>query len=173
MELSELPTLRQRLGASEPPEPPPAPAFEVAGLDAESCAARACAIIFLGTKVTRAQIPGIEDGFDGEREAAFELLSQPEIRLAATAIKMDLKGAPGVLVGEVEGLRELKERGWTHVESAAEAREAFGLSPEDTAMVIVDEEQRLAFRQVGFIPMYAWGTAADLLGAEVMPEEDD
>jgi hypothetical protein len=173
MPIEELDALRERLGAEEPPAPPPAPAFAIGGLDVSSCSPRACAIIFLGAPVRRDQIPGIEDGFDGERDEAFALLSKPEVRLAATALKMDLQGAPGVLVGDVSGLHELPERGFTHVAEAAEARAAFGLEPTDTAMVIVDAEGRLAFKRVGFIPMYEWGTAADLLGAEVMPEEDD
>jgi predicted transcriptional regulator len=173
MEGADLEELRELLGAKEPPEPAPAPAFSVGGLDNSSCSPRACAIVFLGAPVKRTQIPGIEDGFDGEHEEAFALLSKPEVRLAATALKMDLQGAPGVLVGDVEGLRELPDRGFTHVADAPEARAAFGLEPTDTAMVIVDAQGRLAFRRVGFIPMYEWGTAADLLGAEVMPEEDD
>ena len=173
MEGAELDALRELLGAEEPPEPPPAPDFKLGDLDTSSCSPRACAIIFLGAPVRRDQIPGIEGGFDGEREEAFALLSKPEVRLAATALKMDLKGAPGVLVGDVADLDELPGRGFAHVPEAAEARAAFGIEPTDTAMVIVDAQGRLAFKRVGFIPMYEWGSAADLLGAEVMPEEDD
>lgn len=173
MEGEELESLRELLGAEEPPAPPPAPSFSVGELDVSSCSPRACAIIFLGAPVRRDQIPFIEEGFDGEREDAMKLLSQPAVRLASTALKMDLQGAPGVLVGEVSGLDELPERGFSQVASAPEARAAFGLKDTDTAMVIVDAQGRLAFKRVGFIPMYEWGTAADLLGAEIMPEEDD
>ncbi len=173
LEGQELEALKKTLGAEEPPEPAAAPDFRIADLDNGRCRTRACAIIFLGDSVARTDVPGVEDGFDGDREAGFAQIDKPHVRLAATAMKMDLQGAPGVVVGSVSELRELPKMGWTQVDEAAEARAAFGLGPDDTAFIVVDEQGRLAFSEVGLVPMYKWGTAADLLGAEVMPEKDD
>jgi hypothetical protein len=168
-----LDEVRQILGATEPPDPDPAPEFTIGEWTLDRCRPRACGFIFLGDTVARTEIPGVEDGFDGDREEAFAKLDQPHIRLAGTAMKMDLQGAPGAVIGTTTGLRELSEMGWSEVAAAPEARAAFGLEPSDTAFVIVDAQGRLAFREVGVVPMFKWGAAADLLGAEVMPEEDD
>lgn len=173
LEGAALDELRDVLGAQEPPTPEAAPDFAVGPLNARSCDPRPCAIIFLGDTVARTDVPGVEDGFDGDREEGFAQIDKPHVRLAATAMKMDLQGAPGVLVGEVSGLHELPKMGWTQVDDAPQARAAFGLEPDDTAFIVVDREGRLAFCAVGLVPMYKWGTAADLLGAEVMPDEDD
>jgi hypothetical protein len=166
---AEIEALRVELGASEPAPPPPAPDFEVGGLTKASCRARACAIVFVGEPVARTDIPGIEDGFDGDTDESFARLNQPAIRLAATAFKTQLQGAPGVVVGRITGL-ELP--GWTTVDDAASARAAFDIAEGESAFVVVDGEGRLAFREVGLIPMYKWGAAADLLGAEIMSDED-
>jgi predicted transcriptional regulator len=173
MERAELEQLRTTLGASEPPPPPPAPEFVVGDLSAARCTPRPCAIIFLGEDVARTEVPGVEDGFDGEREEGFALIDKPHIRLAATAMKMDLQGAPGVVVGRTSGLHELPKMGWEAVTEASQARAAFGLADGDSAFFVVDAQGRLAFSAIGLVPMYQWGAAADLLGAEVMPEEDD
>lgn len=162
-----LDALRKTLRAELPPPPPPAPAFSIGELDNESCADEPCAIIFLGKPVRRTEIPGIDDGFDGDTEAGFAQLNQPAIRLAASALKMDLAGAHGVVVGDVD----LPIEGWTIVPEAPDARAAFGLQPHDTAFVVVDTAGDLALKAVGLVPMYQWGEAADLLGAELMPED--
>lgn len=164
-----LQDLRRLLGAQLPPPPPEAPTFSVGGVNNETCRDRPCALIFLGGPVTKAQIPGIDGGFDGDMADGMALMDTPEIRLAASAIKMDLKGAHGVLVGDVD----LPIPGWTVVPTAAKTRATFGLADDDTAMLIIDEEGRLAMRDVGLVPMYRWGEAADILRAELMPEDDD
>jgi len=165
----ELDELRTMLRAELPPPPPPAPQFSVGGLTKDSCTDRPCVLVFLGEAVEKSQIPGIEGGFDGEMEDGMELLNRPHVRLAASAIKMDLKGAHGVLIGRLGA--EAKQ--WTVVEESAETRSAFGLQPDETAMIIIDEQGGLAMDARGVVPMWMWGEAADLLGAELMPEDDD
>lgn len=164
-----LEQLRTLLDAELPPPPPPAPEFSIAGLTKASCADRPCAFIFLGSPVTRSQIPGIKDGFDGEPEDGFELMNRPEVRLAASALKMDLKGGHGVIVGQLD----VPADPWTVLAQSEPARAAFDIGPDQTAFVIVDEQGRLAMRRVGLVPMYMWGEAADLLGAELMPGDKD
>ena len=169
MKGAELEELRALLRAELPPPPPPAPEFSVGGLTKDSCTDRPCVLVFLGEPVEKSQIPGIEGGFEGETEAGMELLNRPHVRLAASAIKMDLKGAHGVVIGKLGATAEQ----WTVVEASPPAREAFGLEPDETAMIIVDEQGRLAMDARGLVPMWMWGEAADLSGAELMPEDKD
>lgn len=169
IEGAELEDLRVLLGAELPPPPPAAPEFAVAGLTKASCADKPCALIFLGAPVKKVDVPGIEGGFDGSTTDGMDRMNKPEIRLAASAVKMDLKGAHGAVIGDVD----FPIPGWTVLAEAAEARAVFGLAPDDTAMVIVDEQGRLALREVGLVPMWVWGEAADLLHAEIMPGDED
>lgn len=169
MKGAELDELRTLLRAELPPPPPPAPEFSVGGLTKDSCTDRPCVLVFLGQPVEKSQIPGIKGGFEGDTEAGMALLDRPHVRLAASAIKMDLKGAHGVVIGKLAA--EAKQ--WTLVEEAPAVREAFGLEPDETAMIIVDEQGRLAMDARGLVPMWMWGEAADLSGAELMPEDKD
>lgn len=171
----ELDELRELLGASEPPTPPPAPDFDVGGLDKDACAQRACGIVFLSRDVSLSEIPGIDGGFDGEREEAFERMNRPEIRMAATVLRTKLRGAPGVVVGRIEGEdvdEILTGNGWTMVDDDPQARAAFSMADGESGMVVVDEQGRLAFTMQGFIPMYQWGAVADLLEADIFEEDD-
>lgn len=163
-----LEDLRTQLGAQEPPPPPLAPPFELSGLTNASCREKPCMFVFLGTPVARTDIPWVEDGFEGTRTECFERMRRPELRLASSAMRVPITKSHGVLVGEVEDLRL---SGWQVVPEAAAAREAFGLTSEDTALVVVDAEGRLAFREIGFIPMYRWTLAIDPTGEQILREE--
>jgi hypothetical protein len=165
----ELEALRVLLGAAEPPPPPPAPAFDVAGVTNDDCRQKPCLFIFLGKAVARGEIPWIEDGFEGTRTECFERMRRPEIRLAASALRVPITQSHGVLMGEVEGL-ELE--GWQRAPDDAAAREAFALAPDDTALVVVDTQGRLAFRETGFIPMYRWTLAVDATGEKIKREDE-
>ncbi len=163
----DLTELRTLLGASEPPEPKPAPPFTLAGLDNASCTGKACLFIFLGKKVARTDIPWIEDGFEGTRTECFERMHRPEIRLAASAMRVPIKKSHAVLVGQVEGL---KLDGWNVVPDEPAARQAFGLSPDDSGLVVIDDQGRMVFRETGFIPMYRWTLALDPTGEKILRE---
>lgn len=163
-----LEDLRVQLGAEEPPPPPPAPKFELAGLTNASCREKTCLFVFLGKPVARTEIPWVEDGFEGTRTECFERMRRPEIRLATSTMRVPITKSHGVLVGEVDDLRL---QGWQVVAEAAAAREAFGIAPDETALVVVDTEGRLAFREKGFIPMYRWTLAIDPTGEQILREE--
>jgi len=169
MDEAELDKLRETLGATKPPPPPPAPDFKIADLDKAACSDRACVIIFLGAAVRKTDIPGIDDGFEGDTAAGMQQMNKPEVRLAASALKMKLQGAHGVLIGDVD----VPIEGWTVLSEDAQARKTFGLANDETAMVIIDEQGRLALREVGLIPMYKWGEAADVLKADITSGDDN
>lgn len=167
---AELDELRTVLGASEPPDPPPAPSFQLGDVDDQACRQKPCLFVFLGKPVARTDIPWIEDGFEGGRTECFERMRRPEIRLAASAMRVPITRSHGVLVGQTEGL-DLK--GWTVVPEDADAREAFGLGPDQSALIVVDTQGRLAFRETGFIPMYRWTLAVDPTGEKILRENED
>lgn len=167
---TELDDLRTLIGAQEPPEPPPAPQFELAGLDLERCRGRSCLFVFLGKPVARGDIPWIEDGFEGGRTECFERMRRPEIRLASSVLRVPIKRSHGVLVGQTEGL---DPKGWVTVPDDPDARQAFGIGPDESALVVIDAEGRLAFRETGFIPMYRWTLAIDPTGEEILREDQD
>lgn len=169
MQGAALDELRTRLGATEPPPPPPAPAFTVGGLDNAACRVEPCLFVFLGKPVARGDIPWIEDGFEGTRTDCFERMRRPEIRLAASAMRVPITKSHGVLVGSTDDLRL---QGWQVVPDDQAAREAFGLAPDDSALVVVDTEGRLAFRETGFIPMYRWTLAIDTTGEQILRGEE-
>lgn len=166
----ELDELRSLIGAEEPPEPPPAPTFDVGGVTNESCRDKPCLFIFLGKGVVLGDIPWIENGFEGTRTECFERMHRPEIRLAASAMRVPITKSHGVLMGELEGV---PLEGWRVVPDDSAAREAFGLVPGDSALVVVDTQGRLAFRETGFIPMYRWTLAVDPTGEKIKREGGD
>jgi hypothetical protein len=159
-----LDDLRAQIAAQEPPPPPPAPTFALAGLTNDACRQRPCLFVFLGKPVARADIPWVDDGFEGTRTECFERMRRPELRLAASAMRVPITKSHGVLVGEAHDLRL---RGWQVVPDDAAARQAFGLAPDDSALVVIDTEGRLAFRETGFIPMYRWTLAIDPTGEQI------
>ncbi|MEM9456025.1 MAG: hypothetical protein AAGF11_17725 [Myxococcota bacterium] len=165
-----LEELRVLLGAQEPPPPGPAPAFELAGLSNASCQQKPCLFLFLGKSVDRKDIPWIEDGFEGTRTACFERMRRPEIRLASSAMRVPITKSHGVIVGETSDLRL---KGWQEVPDDPAAREAFGLGPEDSALIVIDTQGRMAFKETGFIPMYQWTLAVDVTGETILREDED
>jgi hypothetical protein len=164
---TQLAEVEQLLRAEEPPPGPPAPSFVIGELSNESCVGRACVLVFLDTKVARSEIPGLEEGgFEGEMKESFEQIKKPSIRLArilaADWEAKDRAKIGGVLVGEAEGW---EVEGWEIVGEASEARTAFGIGGE-AGMVILDEQGRVAFLEVGLIPFWKLSLAADVVGIE-------
>lgn len=162
--LEEIATL---LRAEEPPPGPPAPSFSVGQLDNQSCAGRDCVLVFLDRKVARSEIPGLDaGGFEGDAKAVFEQIKQPSIRLArilaADWAVEDREKIGGVVIGEAEGW---DAGGWPIVADAPEARAAFGIG-DQAAMVIIDEQGRVAFSEAGLIPFWKLSLAADVIDLE-------
>lgn len=165
IEGAELENLRELLSASEPPPGPPAPSFAVGSLDNASCGrGTPCALLFLGRKVARTEVPRLEDGFEGEEDEGFRLLRDPSIRLVITALRAKPAKAKAVLVGVTDDI-ELPAW-WERVDADADGRAAFGLGPDDAAAVIIDAQGRLALRRVGSFPLFERDLVGDLLGVE-------
>lgn len=163
----QLAEIARLLRAEEPQPGPPAPSFEVGPLSNEACAGKSCVLVFLDAKVVRSEIPGLEEGgFEGEMKEAFEQIKKPSVRLArilaADWAAEDRSKIAGVVVGEGEGW---SVDGWEFVAEAAAAREAFGIG-DAAAMVILDDQGRLAFVEQGLIPFWKLSRAADILGIE-------
>lgn len=170
---AKLAEIGELLGAKEPPPGPPAPAFSVGELDNQSCAGRKCVLVFFDAKVARSEIPGLEEGgFEGDMKASFEQIKQPSIRLArilaADWEAEDRAKFGGVVVGETEGW---EVEGWSLIPEAADARTAFGIG-EAAAMVIIDDQGRVAFSETGVIPFWKLSMAAELLGIEAKEYRD-
>jgi hypothetical protein len=161
---AELERVRALLGGSEPEPGPLAPTFVAGDVDPAGCREAACALVFLGREVARSEVPGIADGFDGDEDAAFEKMRDPAVRMVSTLLRMQLTDARGVVVGRT---RDLELTTWRRLEDAPELRAAFELQEGDTAIVVIDTDGRVAFRKVGFVPLYEWGRVADLLGVEI------
>ncbi|NVB38248.1 hypothetical protein G6O69_10435 [Pseudenhygromyxa sp. WMMC2535] len=172
VDASELEEIREALGATEPEPGPPAPDFAVGELDERACEGRSCVLVFLDQKVRRDEIPGLEEGgFEGDMKQVFDQIKKPSVRLARV-LATDWQGDEatarirGAVVGEAEGWTV---DGWSFVPDAGEAaalRERFGVEDGQAAMVIVDDEGRLAFAESGRIPFWKLSLAADLLGIE-------
>lgn len=160
---AELEEIRTLLGAEEPSPGPPVPEFSLGSVSTSSCASQPCALMFLSRGVARKDIPGIDDGFEGEDEAKWEQMKLPAIRNVGSALKLKLEGARGVIVGQVDDL-ELPD-GWTVEADDANVREAFGVEPDADAFLILSDG-KVAFRGDAVIPMYELGRVSDLLGAE-------
>jgi hypothetical protein len=163
IETDGLDAVRELLSASEPPPGPEAPDFTLGPLSDEHCADRVCVLAFLGRSVARGDVPGIEDGFEGDGDARFDRMRDPSIRIARTLLPTQLTDADGVLVGTTT---DLEYETWTRLDEAPDARTAFELA-EDEAAIIVIEHGRVAFRESGLIPLYQWGTIADVTGIDI------
>ena len=162
-----LAQIKSLLRAQEPAPGPVAPAFEIGELSNESCAGKPCVLVFLDAKVARSEIPGLEEGgFEGDMKAVFEQIRQPSIRLArilaADWEPEQRAGMGGVIVGEGEGW---EVEGWAFVPAADDAREAFGIG-DAAALVIIDDQGRVALSETGRVPFWKLSLAADLLGIE-------
>ncbi len=160
----DLAAIRSLLRAEEPPPGPPVPEFEVGDISRDVCSQTPCALMFLGEPVARTDIPGIDDGFEGEDEAKWAQLQRPGVRNISSALKLELGDAgKGVVVGD---LRDLElPAGWTVATEDADVRRAFGVDPGATAFLIL-RDGRVAFQRAGVIPMFALGQVSDLLGVE-------
>ena len=170
---TRLEEIRVALGAQEPPAPEPAPDFSEAGFDKARCAEKPCVFVFLDQKVARKDIPRIEGGFDDEdSKKVWEQGLKPGIRLAGLATgdwKITGDKSQGLLIGEIE---DLEAQGWETVKEAPLLREAFGVAPDEAALVVVDKEGRLAFHQTGLIRFWQLGQAGEILGLEASDVED-
>lgn len=169
---ASLQALKEALGARDP-SPPPAPEFAVGDLTRETCKGKVCAFAFLGKPVARGDVPGIEGGFEGGRKERFERFAEPSVRLAGVFIgadeKIDEDKHAGAIVGALSGV-ELRR--WKQVEGAPEARAAFGLAADDTGLVVIDPEGRLALSIKGKVRFWQLGLFGDLLGIELQDDDD-
>lgn len=164
----DLETVRGLLEATEPVYPE-APSFTVGPLSKESCSGKVCLFAFLDEPITRADVPGVEGGWEGEREEGFERFSRPSIRLVGSLVgadeKIDEDKVEGALIGSLEGF---EFRRWKIVdpEAATGAREAFGLG-EGAGLVVVDPDGKIAFQAEGKVAFWQLGLVADLIGVEL------
>ena len=164
----DLEAVRELLDATEPAYAD-APDFTVGPLSKESCSGKVCLFAFLDEAITRADIPGVEGGWEGEREEGFERFSRPSVRMVGSLVgadeKIDEDKVEGALIGSVEGF---EFRRWKIVdpEAAAGAREAFGLG-EGAGLVVIDADGKIAFKAEGKIAFWQLGLVADLIDVEL------
>ncbi len=160
----ELDRLRTLLGASEPPDGPPVPAFSEGGLSDERCAATPCMLVFLGHPVPLSDVPWVDGGFEGDQEARWKQASTPAVRNVSLALGLELGDkANGLVIGETPGV-ELSA-GWSQVDRAAELRAAFGLADDTTALLVL-VDGKVAMRNEGIARFYELGRLSDLLGVD-------
>ncbi len=159
----ELADVAKRLGAREPEPGPEPPDFAVAGLNPQVCARTPCALIFLDRPIATRDVPGVDDGFEGEDEERWKQEKIPAVRMVSAAVNLRLgEAAKGVIVGDVTGF---EFDGWTVVPEASELRTAFEIEPETSTMLVI-AGGTVALRQSGTIPMYRFGAVSDALGVE-------
>lgn len=160
----ELDEVMALLGAKEPPPGPEAPLFQIGGIQNDDCDESACIFVFIARPIELQEIPGVEGGFEGDEEEAFEKMFDPSLRNLALARRMDLDEGRGVFIGQVP--TELELHGWHRMSDDEGARQAFEI-PEDEAAVVVVDHGRIQIRETGLVPLYRWGTVADRLGIEL------
>jgi hypothetical protein len=155
----ELEQLRVLLGAEEPPPPPPAPAFSLGPLSNESCRGQGCALVFLSRPLTLKEIPGLEGGKPRDDSAAW---GDADARLVGMLADQPLTEgkARGLFVGALTDVP--LAAGWSLLDDPA-ARQAFGLAANETAVVVVDRQGRLALRETGVIPFWKLAPLDELL----------
>ncbi len=167
-----LDQLKQALRAEEPVLPL-APAFKAGPLDNAACKTRRCLLVVLSRPVQKTELPGVEGGFEGEDEAVWKQLQDPDVRLAGLVVDSDKKLAADaraaaevevVLVGELAGV-ELKQ--WKTTPSTPELRAAFGLKDDDTAILGINPDGNLAVRETGLVRMYKFNGVSELLGVDL------
>lgn len=160
--LKELQTLLQ---ASEPPVAP-APAFKIDAVDNAACKGKACLLVFLDAPVKRSDVPGVKNGFDGDRDAAAAQAQIPSVRLAGLAMtadeKLDKSKTLAVIVGQTEGL-DLKN--WTAVADAPDARKALGI--DKAGLALLDPEGNLVMLERGSPPYYKFGRISDTIAVDL------
>ena len=162
--------IKAALGATDPSPGEPAPTFTVGELDNEACKPKGCMLVFLGEKVALSDVPGVEEGgFEGSMMEAGEQMKKPAVRLVHRLIAYwHMKGSelPGALVGEVENVAV---EGWTHAREAPDLRQTFAIPADESAMVVIDPEGRVAFKGTGSIPFYKFSTLRNFVK---LPEGD-
>lgn len=160
----ELDEIRSLLEAAEPPPGPSVPEFELGPLSQSACAHKPCALLFLGEPIGRKDIPGVEDGFEGEDEEKWAQMQKAGVRNVGSALKLEISDLGlGVISGQVSDLEF--PPGWSVVPDDAAVRKAFGVDPGATSFLVLREGE-VAFRADGVIPMFELGRVSDLLGVE-------
>ncbi len=163
---AKLAELKQLLDAREPVAEE-APDFVVGDLSNEACKGKTCLLAFLSEPVKRSDIPGGPGGFRGDREEGFKLFSKPNVRLAGLMERTDSKvnrdAIEGVIAGDLTGFNF---KHWSTTPAADEARAAFKLKPDDTALVIINKDGDVVLRETGVLRFFQFGTIADLIGVE-------
>jgi len=164
MEESGIESLREMLGATEPPPGPTAPPFEVGTLSNESCAGKICALAFLGEPVSGKKLEDDDD--ETSEKEMLELMRRPAYHLAMSLRWMEKfdKEVSAVVVGSLEDV-ELADT-WTLLEDSEQARKAFELAEDETALLVVDADGRLAFRESGVIPQWKLSRAYHVMGVK-------
>ncbi len=157
---AEIERVRELLGASEPPPGPEIPDFSLPRMSDEACRAMPCALVFTGAPVQLTEVPGPDNGFQGDDDQRYAQMQQPRIRNVQLARRMHLQGVLGTVVGEVDP--RLRFVGWDLVDAADEVRDAFAIPPHTAGLVVI-ADGRIAIRETGLVPLYTWGLAADLL----------
>jgi hypothetical protein len=165
---AKLEQLRQLLGAQEPPPGPACPEFELGSVTDEACHDKPCALVFLGAPVRRSDVPGIDDGFEGESEQRWAQMRKAEVRMVTAALRLPPgESAHAVLIGDTT---DLEFEGWERVSEADELRQQLGIPPHESAFVVVRDDV-VALQLEGTMPFYQFGQIADLVGVEF--QEDD
>lgn len=160
----ELAEVRALLGASEPPPGPEVPAFELGPVSQSACMSAPCALLFLGGPVKKADIPNIDDGFEGDDEAKWAQYQNPAVRNVSSVLSLAIDGkAKGAIVGDAGDLEFLP--GWSVAANDAQLRSAFGVAADQTSLLVL-RDGKVAYRGDGIIPFYQWGQVSDLLGVE-------
>lgn len=178
-----LERLRTTLRAEEPTLEP-APPFKLGALDNAACAGKTCMFVFLSRPVKKTELPGVKGGWEGETDAMWKQLQDPDVRLAGLAYDSDAKlvaaadkpakpaegdpdaGSPKpaqlALIGALEGI-ELKR--YTVIPAAPEARAAFQVPA--AGIVVIDPEGRLVVHETGLIRMFKFTRISELLGVDL------
>ncbi len=172
LSVQDVETVRHLLGANEPAVGPPLRSLPSA-LTKDACDAMPCAFVLAARAVKRTEIPGIEGGFEGEREARFAQMRDPDIRLLRTlwnARTPDVAPTFVGMIGTVDASLQTEPgyANWQTISPSDEAtlRAALSISAETSALVIV-HKGHVVMHETGVIPLYKWGRVADLLAIEI------
>jgi len=157
------------------PDYPSAPDFTIGEMTKETCSGRVCLFAFLDRPIARADIPGIEGGWEGGRKEGFDQFADPSVRLVGTFVgadeKIDEDRVSGAIIGEIDGF-ELRRWQQVDADKAVGAREAFGLG-DNAGLVAIDAEGKIAFKAEGKVAFWQLGLVADLIDVELGERGDD
>jgi len=173
MDDDQVEEVRALLDAREPEPGAAAPPFEVGELNHDTCKGTTCAIVFLGSPVRRGDVPGVDGGFEGNREASWKQMQRAELRLASTLMRSEPR-TPGGFKGVVVGVaHECEFPGFAKLDTAEAARTALGVGVEETAVFVFDSELRQVASSKGLIPRYQWQRIADVLNLRRVEEGEE